>query len=208
MASVFYANRFPEARIIAIEPERSNFAMLKKNAAYYPNILPIQGALWGQNVELNLSNPGAGNWGYQTREHRASDNVVDTVNGITIDKIMEQYGCEYIDILKVDIEGAEKEVFDTSACWIDRVGTIIVELHDRAKNGCSRSVYSATRDFEHEWRKGELTFFAREEYVPSASIPIESVPASSLSSAGRRTLKARILSTRNVGLLGGEAVKQ
>lgn len=47
LASIFYANKCPEAKIIAIEPESANFEMLKKNTASYPNIFAIQGALWG-----------------------------------------------------------------------------------------------------------------------------------------------------------------
>ena len=50
---------------------------------------------------------------------------------------------------------------------MDRQGlAIIVELHDHFKNGCSRSVYSATKEFELEWRKGESNFFVRKEYAP------------------------------------------
>jgi hypothetical protein len=45
MTAVFYANRYPQARIIALEPEPSNFAALKKNVAQYPKITPMQGAL-------------------------------------------------------------------------------------------------------------------------------------------------------------------
>src|SRR4029453_16016552 len=86
--------------------------------------------------------------------------------GLTIDRLMRQYGWDYIDLLKIDIEGAEKEVFETSASWIGKVGIIVVELHDRSKAGCSRSVYAAVKGFELEWCKGETTFFVREEYAP------------------------------------------
>ena len=37
-------------------------------------------------------------------------------------------------------------------------------MHDRLKTGCSRAVYSATKDFDHEFRKGETVFLARKEY--------------------------------------------
>jgi FkbM family methyltransferase len=166
LTSVYYANKFPNAKIIAIEPEKTNFDMLKRNADYYPNIFPIQGALWREETVLNLSNPGTGNWGYQTNEQQACDAVEGKIRGMTIDKLMEQHGCNFIDILKIDIEGSEKEVFETSVSWIDKVGAIIVELHDHFKSGCSRSVYTATTNFEFEWRKGETTFFVKKEYAP------------------------------------------
>ena len=40
-------------------------------------------------------------------------------------------------VLKIDIEGAEKEVFLNSSSWIDKVDTIIVEPHDRFCPGCT-----------------------------------------------------------------------
>lgn len=196
LTSVFFANRFPEAKIVAIEPEQSNYVMLKRNAAHYSNIFPVQGALWREDGTLSLSDPGTGNWGYQTREKREGDAVEGSVRGMTVDKLMEQYGWDYIDILKIDIEGSEKEVFETSASWIDRVGVIIVELHDRTKRGCSRSVYSATKDFEFEWCKGETTFFVRKEYAPNDPLPApaRTDAANALSTAKRRKLHSRILS--------------
>jgi FkbM family methyltransferase len=169
LTSVYFANKFPDARIIAIEPEEENFKMLKKNADHYSNIFPVQGALWREEVVLNISNPGTGSWGYQTCEQRECDGVEGNVPGLTVDKLMEQYDCDYIDILKIDIEGSEKEVFETSVSWIDRVGAIIIELHDHFKVGCSRSVYNATTNFELEWREGETIFFVRKQYDTALS---------------------------------------
>ena len=53
-ASVYFANKFPKARILAIEPEKDNFEILVKNAAPYPNIEPLRGALWGEKEELEV----------------------------------------------------------------------------------------------------------------------------------------------------------
>src|SRR6185369_12585741 len=53
-ASVFFAQKFPTAKIVAIEPEASNFALLKKNSSPYPNIIPVQGALWNENKVIDL----------------------------------------------------------------------------------------------------------------------------------------------------------
>jgi len=167
LTSVSFANKYPEAKIFAVEPESSNYEILTKNTAAYPNIVPVHAALWKDNEDLNLVNPGGGHWGFQARELAQTDyrEKCKHVVGMTVDKLMSDYRVSYIDILKVDIEGAEKEVFEDSSRWIDRVGVIMIELHDRLKVGCSRSVYSAVRDFECEWRKGETTVLARSAYV-------------------------------------------
>ena len=49
LSTVFFANKFPQAKIVAIEPEPSNFAMLRDNVAPYPNVTPVQAALWKED---------------------------------------------------------------------------------------------------------------------------------------------------------------
>ena len=68
LSSVFFANKYPDSKILAIEPEHTNFEMLKKNAFHYSNIIPINKALWKDNGKLCIYNPGTDKWGYQTRQ--------------------------------------------------------------------------------------------------------------------------------------------
>jgi FkbM family methyltransferase len=161
LTSIFFATQFPEARIYSIEPEEHNHDMLVRNTRHYPNIQPIHAALWSEDVMLDLSDPGDGDWGFQTQVAQSGHGLSRPVPGMRIDSLMEQFGLDHIDLLKIDIEGAEKEVFETADEWIDRVGCVIVELHDRTKSGCSRAVYSALGDFPHEFRRGETVFFER-----------------------------------------------
>jgi FkbM family methyltransferase len=168
LTSVFYANKYPEAMIIAIEPESSNFQMLKKNTSMYANITPVQAALWKNDNEISLVDPHLGHYGFQTTElPKGTLNAEEysRVRGVTLDKLMAEFGLDHIDILKVDIEGTEKEVFDNSSSWIGKVGVIIIEFHDQFRSGCAHSVYMAAKDFELEWRKGETVFLAKKEYV-------------------------------------------
>jgi FkbM family methyltransferase len=165
--SVVYANRYPQARIIAIEPEASNFQLLKKNTAPYPNIELVNGALWKENTKLRIVDPGWGSWAFRTQEAGAgkqapSDRAL--VQAFTLDKILSDHQIEFVDILKMDIEGAEKEVFENSASWIDRVGVIIIELHDFFKEDCEKVVRSATTGFDFIWHRGETTVFGRKAY--------------------------------------------
>lgn len=191
LTSVFYANKYPDAKIVSVEPEPSNFAMLKKNTASYSNIVTVQAALWKENTELNIFDPGQGHWGFQTGDVRESAAVEKQrpVHGTTVDKLMEDNGIGYIDLLKVDIEGSEKEVFEHSLRWIDRVGVIVIELHDRFKTGCSESVHSAAKHFECEWQRGETTFLLRKEYVVGAPSPAHVAAPSSGASRSRSRCK-------------------
>ena len=75
--------------------------------------------------------------------------------GLTVDAILRDAGQNRVDLLKIDIEGAEREVMSSSANWIDRVGVLMIELHDDIKPGCSEAFRSATRHFSPEVVKGE-----------------------------------------------------
>jgi FkbM family methyltransferase len=174
LASIYYGNRYPEARIIAIEPEISNYEMLKKNVTPYPQVVPVHAALWKENTDLLLIDQGTGHYGFRTVEARtsASLKILGGVRGLTLDTVMAECHVDFIDILKVDIEGAEKEVFEDASAWIEKVGAVVVELHDTTKTGCSRSVYRATQGFEFEWRKGETIFLLKPEYVGPNSPPL------------------------------------
>ena len=164
-AAVYFANKYPRARIVAIEPEKSNFEVLLKNVASYPNIEPLRGALWGEETDLEVVDPGFGNWGFMIHEnsgnHAPSTSRGQKVDCVTIDMILRRFGVDRISILKLDIEGAECEVFRNSASWMDKVDSLIVELHERMKPGCNRSFYAATGDFEMEWSQGEFVYLTR-----------------------------------------------
>lgn len=165
LASVFFAARYPDARILAIEPESRNFELLTINVAQYPNVTPVHGALWHQSEILEVIDPGLGNWGFVTRSARdpsaPSGRFVNKAQGMTVDRVMHEHGLQHVDILKIDIEGAEKEVFSTPTAWIERVDALIMELHDRMKPGCSDSINDATGSFECRWRRGENLFLSR-----------------------------------------------
>jgi FkbM family methyltransferase len=167
LASIYFANRFPGAKIIAIEPEKGNFDLLKKNSAPYSNIIPIWGALWDKNRNIDLIDPGLGQWGYRTQQGnpagRNSNKPLYTVRGMTVDSLMQEYGIDRVDIFKIDIEGAEREVFNNAGSWINNVDSVIIELHERIKKGCNRSFYCATNGFDDEWLQGENVYLARNE---------------------------------------------
>jgi FkbM family methyltransferase len=159
MASIYYSQRYPLAKIIAVEPEASNFAVLLKNVAPYPNITPIQAALWNRDGFISLRSPdpstGAfGEWGFITDDGNGSK-----VRAVTIPTLMAENKLDSIDLLKIDIEGAEREVFSDCG-WLDHVKSLAIETHDRFKSGCSASVGSGTRDFS-KFEHGETTFYIR-----------------------------------------------
>ena len=163
-ASVYFANPYPDAIIVALEPDHSNFKLLELNTAAYPQIRAVNSALWSENQQLNLFTPNGAHSGFCTLEKNSgSMQECGTVPAVNLDTLMKTQGLETIDVLKMDIEGAEKEVFENSATWIDKVNILLIELHDHYKPGCSEAFYEATKMFRPEIvKKGETILRLRD----------------------------------------------
>ena len=161
LASIFFANRYPDATIIAIEPEVSNFGLLEKNVQPYPRIKAVHAALWKENGEINLVDPGLGHHGFQTTQGDNSQGKRSLVRAVTVDSLMKEMGIEHVDVLKIDVEGAEKDVFEHSGNWIEKVDIIMAELHDHLRGGCSAAFENASREFGDELIKGETIMRSR-----------------------------------------------
>ena len=166
LSTVYFATRYPGAQVIAIEPEKSNFELLQHNTRNYANVTPMQAALWGHRADLHILDPGKGEWGFRAVPCE-DDELPNRVETTTIESLLQQFGYEQISILKMDIEGGEREVFKDTEKWLHCVDTIIVELHDNLVPGCSRSFYNGSNGFTHEWTFGENVFLSRSASPPS-----------------------------------------
>lgn len=157
MTSVFYANQYPDATIVAVEPEASNYAALVRNTCSYSNIVPIRGALWSSDGQVEVFPPWPywkrwGKWGFRVRDGNGC-------RALTLTTLMREFGMETVDILKIDVEGAEREIF-SSCDWIDKVRMLAIELHDREHPGCSEAVNAVIKRHQKSER-GLVTFYVR-----------------------------------------------
>lgn len=172
LSTAFFATRYPDAKIVAIEPDKCNFDMLIRNTACFSNVHPLRAALCAEGGFVSLEDPGLGAWGLRVKapeDGRAAvrkalaDLPGNVVRAITIPDVMREFGVERIDLLKLDIEGAEKEIFDNAHSWLDCVEAICLELHDRFRSGCSRAFFKAVDEFPTELRRGENLLVVRDQ---------------------------------------------
>jgi FkbM family methyltransferase len=163
LSTAFFAMRYPKARIIAIEPDEENFELLLQNTASYSNVHAVRAAIWSESGSVCLTDPGVGSWGFRLNMPAKGESPAMTIRAMTINDVMREYRIERIDLLKLDIEGSEKEVFVSSDPWIGSVDAICLELHDRFKAGCSRAFFKAVDDFPIELRRGEDVLVLREQ---------------------------------------------
>lgn len=162
-ASIWFANVYPGAKIVAVEPEKSNFEIMDYNIRSYPQIESIQSGIWYKNTNLEIRDVGRGKWGMMVAE--LDEPTASSFKAVTIQSILEHSGFDEIDILKIDIEGAEKEVFEAGyESWLGKVKVLIVELHDRMKKGCSKSFFKAISQYDFAFSmQGENLIFIRED---------------------------------------------
>lgn len=127
LASVFFANLFPSATIIAVEPNPRNFGLLLENIRPYPNIRGINAAAWPQHTNLEVDDL-CDSWASSVRQ---SPN--GAVPGLPLSSLVLE-----ADILKIDVEGSEKEIFEGNAIPLCKV--LMIECHDSFKPGCTDAV--------------------------------------------------------------------
>jgi FkbM family methyltransferase len=124
ITSLFFASRYPRARIFSIEPHPDNFKLLKRNVESEKRIVPINAAVVGE---------AKGKIFFSTNEPAWGNKITQDVGGIevqaiSISQLFERYGLDRIDVLKVDVEGAEEDIF-AHAEFLPQVTLGIIELH-------------------------------------------------------------------------------
>ncbi len=160
LAAVFMKKHFPNAEIICIEPDAKNFSHLMMNICGLENINAIHAAIWNKSVGLTEDEPfrGGDDW---SKTYKESVDQVDSeqIKGLTIADILQQYGKTNIDVLKMDIEGAERYIFDESISdlsFLSITNVIAIEIHDEFN--IREKIYKQLRNFGFLlFEAGELT---------------------------------------------------
>jgi FkbM family methyltransferase len=130
-SSVYFLNRYPEAQVIAIEPDADNIAMCRRNlSAFGDRAIIIQAGVWSHPAELKITGKEFGQeWSLQVSECEAHEEP--DVTATDLSTVLTQSGFSEIDILKIDIEGSEKVVFAKNyEGWLSKVKNLAIEIHD------------------------------------------------------------------------------
>jgi FkbM family methyltransferase len=148
IASLYFLNRFPTAHVVAVEPHPGNFELLRQNLSpYAPRVTLIQGAIWksGGHLDLDL---GQEEW--RTSVRAASDGRSGSVEAFPLTALLA-HGNGKVDLLKLDIEGSESEIFGPEAQeWLPTIQNIAIELHSKL---CSDRFFGALKGYEYELRQ-------------------------------------------------------
>lgn len=143
-ASLYFLHSYPTCRVVAVEPDPENFALLATNLEPFGDRATlVQKAVWSIETDLTLVSPYTGarhQWARQVAPAGQGDDAI-RVRATTVRQILDEQNIDRLDILKMDIEGAEAEVLGDSANWVDRVDCVAIELHDHTPLGDARGPF-------------------------------------------------------------------
>lgn len=151
LSAAYFSLMWPQATVVAVEPEAANFEQLMVNARERPQIVPLHRAASNRHEMVAIANPDTDPVGFQTR--RCEGEGIQTV---TVPELLQKFSWRdgYLPfILKVDIEGYESALFDGQCDWIDEFALMITELHDWAlpTQGTSRNFLRALAERERDF---------------------------------------------------------
>ena len=137
---LWFARQHPGATIVALEADPDNVELLRRNTSHLPGVACRHQALWNEVTTLDLRRGTSADSGQVAAgtPPPASDGAHDDaarIDAIDLASLLDELGLDRLDLLKIDIEGAEYEVFAGSGPWIDRVDVIAGELHERYRPG-------------------------------------------------------------------------
>ena len=125
-ATVWFARQFPEARIVAIEPDPDNARVVRESIRQLSNAVLVEGAVGAETGFVHLTNT------------EAESNSIRTIRGgtdagvkvYTVPDLLAMVEHGKLFMVKVDIEGFESDLFSGNTAWVEDADVIFVEPHD------------------------------------------------------------------------------
>lgn len=156
-STIYFLNKFPNVKVIAVEPDSANFAVSEKNLVRYGDRVQLfNSGIWCRKVGLVVVRGkylDGREWATQVRECTAGEEP--DVFATDIMSLIKKAGVSGVDLLKIDIEGSERVLFaDGCDEWLDQVRNIVIELHDEQ---CRSVFFHALSRYNYDLsRSGEL----------------------------------------------------
>jgi FkbM family methyltransferase len=131
--SIFSFYKFKNPKIISFEPIKRNFDLLQNNVNLISsnNLIIVNKAVSKTNgqITLTFSNDQDITTSASIFDNQ-SESIKETVISTSLEKIVEDYKLSKIDLLKLDCEGAEYEIFyNTPSHIFKKVNCIALETH-------------------------------------------------------------------------------
>jgi FkbM family methyltransferase len=126
--AVFFANKYPDAEIIALEPDAENYSLAQMNLSPYgERVKLLNAAVWYRSGPIRVLPDRRSD---STQVAETTDKKGYPCIGLNMMSLLEKSGQQRISIFKCDIEGAEEFIFSEEAdVWIEQTDSILMEIH-------------------------------------------------------------------------------
>ena len=172
-SSTYFAGIYPKCEVVAVELVHSNFEQLSRNTAFLGNrIRTVEAAVWSHNDGVSIADDtfrDGDAWSHHASEAEDGKSLVPS---ITMVELMQQHAMPRVNICKIDIEGAEYELFAPgNRDWANHCDVILVEIHEDLR--IFDIVDAMHNDGFHSFTAHELTIFYRDAEVAKRFIKAE-----------------------------------
>ncbi|HYK34527.1 FkbM family methyltransferase [Alloacidobacterium sp.] len=155
LSSAWFLNRFPNVRVFAVEADADNYTVCSENLApYRERAQVVRGAAWSRHATLVLR------WKSCAANIHVHERGTEDVNEVCVEawdiaNLIRLSGFERVDLVKIDVEGVELEIFRSNIDnWLPFVRNLCIELHSQA---CRDTFFAALSSYEYQHLKsGEL----------------------------------------------------
>jgi len=121
-----FAHLYGDVKVFGVELDAESAELCAKNIAPWGDRCQVLQTAVAATDGMNRYDRRAGNeWGFRIGSGSSP------VRTVSIDSLVGQFGLSEIDYLKMDIEGAERDVLRSGGQWPERVRSLKVELHDQ-----------------------------------------------------------------------------
>ena len=126
LSTIYFAELFPEAKIVSIQPEINNFNLMKKNCNKLKNVIFLNAAIGSEKGFVSIANSHGDNNSFRT----VISKKLNSIELVLLNDIFIQNHTDVPFIVKIDIEGFENNLFEKNTSWVKKTPLIIIEPHD------------------------------------------------------------------------------
>lgn len=133
-----YKIKYPESKVYGYEMDKENFDLAIKNTSNFNNVKLFNKAVWKNKGTIRYDNNNVPD-AYTINNNYSNKGI--EVECISIPDILIDNNIHYVDILKMDIEGAELEIiYNHNNSWLSKIKTINIEFHNQTDEEMEKHV--------------------------------------------------------------------
>lgn len=157
-AILFFKRHYPDATIVAVEPDSENCDMFIRNTRVCRDV---------HLVSAGLGSGSGGSFRIKNKQDEPDSYILEeskerSVAEVGVEEICSRFDGNRIDLIKIDIEGGEKELFARNTDWVARTDNILIETYDHIAVGCSKKLLEQTKGEFHLRVRRENLVLTRE----------------------------------------------